>query len=130
MKKTNRTSSTSIIEIRLISGSSRWRGRRFMSIARDEHAALVQRVDQLHGFLFHAHDQTLDLAAQKAIGDERGNRDGQSRRRRDQRLADAAGQYPRIAYSVGGDGVEGVNDAGHRSEQTEQRRDRRNRAQS
>src|SRR6202171_271096 len=97
MKNTNSTSSTSIIEIKLISGSSRWRGRRFISVGRDQRAALVQRIDELHGFLFHAHDQALDLASQKAISDQRGNRDGEPRRRRNQRFSDAAGQYPRIA---------------------------------
>src|ERR1700692_56076 len=129
MKKINSTSSTSIIEIKLISGSWRWRARRFKSARPDRLAALVQRVDELHSFLFHAHDQALDLASQKAISDQRGNRDGEPRRRRDQRFSDAAGQYPRIADTVGRDRVERMNDARHRTEQTQQRRDRRDCAQ-
>src|SRR6202035_495655 len=109
MKKINNTSSTSIIEIRLISGSSRWRGRRFISLGRDQHAALVQRVDELHGFLFHAHHQPLDLAPQKAIRDQRGYRDGHPGRRRNERFADAAGQYSRVADPVGRDRIERMN---------------------
>src|ERR1700688_1059692 len=97
MKKINSTSMTSIIEIKLISGSSRWRGRRFISAGHDQHAALVQRIDELHGFLLHAHHQALYLAPQKAIRDQRRYRDGQAGRRRNQRFADASRQYSRIA---------------------------------
>src|SRR5277367_916615 len=110
MKKISSTSITSIIEIKLISGSSRWRGRRFMSFGR-YHPALVQRVDEFRGFLFHAHHQPLDLAPQKPIGDQRGNRDRETGRGRDERFTDAAGQNPGIADAVGRDGVERVNDA-------------------
>src|SRR6266436_9520354 len=97
MKKINSTSMTSIIEIKLISGSSRWRGRRFISARHDQHAALIQRIDELHGFLLHANHQSLDLAPQKAICDQRGYGDGQAGRRRNERFTDAAGQYSRIA---------------------------------
>src|ERR1700726_3924685 len=128
MKKISSTSSTSIIEIKLISGSSRWRGRGFISARRDL-AAFVQRVDELHGLFFHAYHQALDLASQKTISDQRGYRDGETRRGRNQRLADAAGQYPRIADAVGRDGVERMDDARHRSQEAEQRRNRRDRAQ-
>src|SRR6202789_4601933 len=130
MKKINSTSSTSIMEIRLISGSSRWRGRRFISAGRHQRAALVQSIDELHRFLFHAYHEAFDLAAQEAVGDQRGYGDGQSGRRRDERLTDAAGEDTRIPYPIGGDGVEGMNDARDGSEQAKQRRDRRNRAQS
>src|ERR1700694_404729 len=121
MKKINSTSSTSIIEIKLISGSSRWRGRRFMSLGHDQHAALVQRIDELHGFLLHAQHQPLDLASQKSIRDQRGDGDGQPGRRGNERFADAAGQYPRVANPVGGDGIERMNDTRYRSEQSQQR---------
>src|SRR6266403_4441063 len=109
MKKISSTSMTSIIEIKLISGSSRWRGRRFMSAGHDQHTALVQRIDELHGFLLHAHHQALDLAPQEAVRDQRGNRHGQTRRRRDERLTDAAGQYSRGADAVGRDRIERMN---------------------
>src|ERR1700685_3015833 len=89
MKNMSSTSSTSMKLIRLISGSSRrpcWR--RFTSSnPRREIAALIQRIDQLHRFLFHADHETLDLAAQESIGDERGNGHGKARGGRDQRLA-------------------------------------------
>src|SRR5260370_21476486 len=115
MKKINSTSITSIIEIKLISGSSRWRGRRFISARHDQHAALVQGVDELHGFLLHAHHQALDLAPQKAVRDQRGYRDGQPGRRRNERFTDAAGLYSRVADPVGRYRLEPMNDAGHRA---------------
>src|SRR3984885_10511180 len=130
MKKINSTSRTSIMEIRLISGSSRWRGRRFISAGRHQHAALVQSIDELHRFFFHAYHEAFDLAAQEAVGDQRGDGDGQSGRRRDERFTDAAGEDTRVPYPIGGDGVEGMNDARDGSEQAQQRRDRRYRAQS
>src|ERR1700677_4633059 len=131
MKNMSSTSSTSMKLITLISGSSRrpcWR--RFTSSSpRGEVAALVQRVDQLHRFLFHADHQPLDFAAQVPIGDERGNGHGEARGGRDQRLADAPGKRSRIAEPVRGDGVEGVDDAGHGAEEAEERCDRGDRAE-
>src|ERR1700691_3215680 len=131
MKKMSSTSSTSMKLITLISGSSRrlcWR--RFTSSSpRGEIAALVQRVDQLHRFLFHADHQPLDFAAQVPIGDERGNGHGEARGGRDERLADAAGERSRVAEPVRGDGVEGVDDAGHGPEEPEERRDGGDRSQ-
>src|SRR5271155_1157370 len=106
MKKINSTSITSIIEIKLISGSSRWRGRRFMSLRCHQPAALIQRIDELHGFLLHAYHQTFDLASQIAISDQRGNRDRETGGRGDERFTDAARQNPRIADAVGRDRVE------------------------
>src|SRR5271165_2176850 len=99
MKKINSTSSTSMKLITLISGSSRRRERRFRfmsgpggavvrcEIAREEVAALIERIDELHGLFFHADHQALDLAAQIPVSDQRGNRHGESRRGGDQCLA-------------------------------------------
>ena len=83
-------------------------------------------IHELHGFLLHADDETLDFTAQKAIGDQRGNGDRQTRRSGDERFADAARQRPRITEAVRRDGIEGMNDAGNRPEQAEQRRHRGN----
>src|ERR1700722_9676549 len=108
MKKISSTNSTSMKLIRLISGSSRRRGRRFKGSALgDEPVAFVEGIHQLHRLLFHLDDEPLHLAAEVAVGDQRRYRDGEAGGRGDQRLADAAGEDPRIAEAVGRDGVEG-----------------------
>ena len=107
-----------------------WSGRaaRFVVTA-NQPAAVVQRVDKFHGFFFHAYHQALDFASQKPISDQRGNRDRQPRGRRDERFANSAGQYPRVADSIGGNCIERMNDPRDRTEQTKQRRNRSNGAQ-
>src|SRR3984885_5983800 len=102
MKNMSNTSSTSMKLITLISGSSRrpcWR--RFTSSSpRCENAALVQRVDQPHRFLFHADHQALDLAAQVPIGDERGNGHGETYTLQHDALSPALQERLRVGVSL------------------------------
>ena len=102
MKKITISSTTSMSEVMLSSGSSGLRGLR--SIARDPGVGppaarllLFQQLDELHRFLLHLHHEPLDPATQVAIADQRRNGDEQSRRRRNERFGDAAGEDARIA---------------------------------
>src|SRR5215472_13713045 len=142
MKNTTSSSTTSISETTLISGSSWRRGLRFIAkrAARSRHvhgrrrgafarACRLERVRHADGVLFHFHDDAVDAPAQVTIGNECRDRHAQARRGRDQRLGDAARERARIAHAACLDGVECADDAGHRAEQPEERRDPRDRAE-
>ena len=68
----------------------------------------------------------VDAARQELVHRERRNRDDQSRRRRQERDADAAGQLVGLAHSLrGGDVVEALNHADDGAQQSDQGSDRR-----
>src|SRR5215467_5936896 len=103
MKNTTSSSTTSMSETTLISGSSWRRGLRFIANraarSRDVHggrrgalarARRLERIRHADGVLFHLHDDAVDAAAKVAIGDQRRDRDAQPRGGRDQRFGDAA----------------------------------------
>src|SRR6187455_3262316 len=107
MRNSTSTSSTSTSEITLISGSSLERFCSFIGHSKHTRPLLVQqRFDEAHRLLLDSHDQTLDAPAQIAVGDQRRNRDGQTRGRGDQCFRDAAGEDGWIRDTVGGDGRE------------------------
>ena len=89
----------------------------------------MQRFDELDGFFFHVDHQRIDARAVVAIADQRRNRDGQARRRRDQRLRDTAGQHGRVANTVCRDRRKYLDHTNNRAQQPQQWRDRRNRTQ-
>ena len=73
-------------------GSSKSKSHASIDILDCRHSGL----DQLDGFLLHVHNQGIDARAIVAIADERRNGDGQSGRRRDQRLGNTAGEQEMI----------------------------------
>src|SRR5918993_1953041 len=76
MRNSSSTSSTSTSEITLISGSSLERFCIFIGHSEDTRPLLMQhRLDEAHRLLLDLHDQTVDAAAQVAIGDQRRDRD-------------------------------------------------------
>src|SRR5690348_12738242 len=142
MKNTTSSSTTSMSETTLISGSSGgrpglrftarvpWRAgsgcRRRAALARPRRLERVGHADRL---LLHLHDDALDPAAQVAVENERRDGDAQTRDRTDERLGDAAREGAGITHAAGLDGVEGADDAGHGAEQAEQRRHAGDRAE-
>src|SRR5262245_41781096 len=130
MRNSTSTSSTSTSEITFISGSSLERFCSFIGHSKNTRPLLMQqRLDEAHRLLLDPHDQTLDAPAQIAVRDQRRYRDRQAGSSGDQCLRDAAGEHGRVRDTVGRDGGERANHAGHRAKQPEQRRDGGDRAE-
>src|SRR5690242_351680 len=114
MKNTTSSSTTSMSETTLISGSSGgrpglrftarvpWRAgsgcRRRAALARPRRLERVGHADRL---LLHLHDDALDPAAQVAVENERRDGDAQTRDRTDERLGDAAREGAGITHAAG-----------------------------
>src|SRR6266513_1008413 len=137
MKNTTSSSTTSISDTTLISGSSWRRGLRFTACPlgggrrRGPFAQprRFQRVRHADRVLLHLHHDAIDPAAQVTIEDEGGNGDAQAGDGADQRLGDAARECARVAHAARLDGVEGADDAGHGAEQAQERRHAGDRAE-
>src|SRR3954462_12330459 len=117
MRKMRMTSSTSISGMKLISGSSRPRiPRRFMLLA-----LLVREVDELDRLLLHLDHERVDLGAEVAVEDHRGDRDDEAHRRVVQRDGDALRELDGIGRRRALR-AEDLDHADDRAEQAEQRR--------
>src|SRR5262245_4325500 len=97
MKKMSRSSSTSMNDVTITSGSSLRPERRRKSISR---AHSFYGLHQLDGFFFHLDHQRVNSSAQMAITDNGRNRDGQACRSGDERFGNAARQDGGIADAL------------------------------
>ena len=91
------TSSTSISGMKLISGSSRHAAAAQIHRPRSVTALAVDDLDELDRLLFHLDDQRVDLRAEMAVEDQRGNRDDDAERRVVERDRDAVRELDRVA---------------------------------
>src|SRR5262249_36728739 len=131
MKKMSSSNTTSMSDVRFMSGSSCARGRSFMASADARGRRLAfERLDELHRFFLHLHDEAFDLATEKFVRAERRDRHPETSGRRPQRLGDAARERGGTADAFGRDRVEGLDHAEHRAEESHQRRERRDRAEA
>src|SRR5208283_6222572 len=130
IRKIRMTSSTSIMGMKLISGSSLVRpARRFMVWGSPASVAFaVCEFDQLGRLLFHLQRQAIDFGTEIAIEDHARYRHDQAERRVVERDRDAVRELDRIRTRRGLR-AEDLDHADHGAEQAEQRRHRRDRAQ-